>query len=108
MISFVWIMVIYRCGCWGFCGSQGLNGYLKREELLNASRARQHCKLRVVLAYCLLRYTAMNLSDVATLYMRTHGTLSRQISRFKENSDVFVSRLQMSKIEKALYQMVMK
>ena len=75
---------------------------IKKIQALNASRNRQHCKCRAVLAYYLLKYTTMNLSEIGSLYKRSLGTLSRQLAKFNENPDAFIPHQQMLSIENVL------
>lgn len=50
----------------------------------------------------------MNLSDIGKLYKGSLGTLSRQISRFRDNPEVFISHAEIKYIERTLNQLALK
>lgn len=68
-------------------------------KLYGASRNREISKKRALLINYYLKYSDMNLGEVAKLFHRTSGTLSRQVGAFHFNWNEYFPRALLKKIE---------
>jgi putative transposase len=72
---------------------------IQRSVLFGTSKNHVTAKQRILVANYLLQYCGKNISEVARLFQRTHGTLSRQLKQFTREREKYFSMEVMQKIE---------
>ena len=69
--------------------------------LLGTSRNRSIAKQRIFFANCLLKYTEMNITDVAEFLQRTRSTLRRQLREMDAHSERYFPKSTLAAIDNA-------
>jgi REP element-mobilizing transposase RayT len=75
---------------------------IQMSDLIGIPRNRRYSKERILLASYLLRYSNINLRGIASLFHRTHGTLSRQLAKYNLHPEKYFSTAFLKNIENEL------
>lgn len=70
--------------------------------MLGSSRNRVVAKQRILLVKCLLKYTGMNITDIAEFLNRTRSTLKRQLREMEAHPERYFSQKMLAKIDEDL------
>ncbi len=81
---------------------------IQKSDLYGPSKNHQIAKKRVLFADCLLRHTNTNITSIAKLLQRTHGTLLRQLNQLSKQPEKYFSAALLKKIEQSLSECIGK